>query len=124
MPALPLLVAGLLLGHAPPGLDEHIELHGATLFVPPAYRPAGDLVDVVFHLHGAPLVVEPAFIDLKWNAVLIEFNREGLSSVYAKPMAHATLFRRLLESALAGDLANRAAGDEGPLRMEGTRSIG
>ncbi len=72
----------------------------ATLFVPDGYRPREGLVNVVLHLHGAPSVIESALVDAKWPAVLIEFNRKGLSSVYTKPFADRTLFPRLLDRTL------------------------
>jgi hypothetical protein len=80
---------------------RRIDLGGeATLFVPEGFRPREGLVDVVLHLHGAPRVIESALVEAKWPAVLIEFNRKGLSSVYTQPFADRKLFPRLLESAL------------------------
>ncbi len=68
--------------------------------MPEAYRPApGGAVDVVLHLHGARSVVEPALIDARWPAVLITFNRKGLSRVYAEPFSDPALFPRLLDAA-------------------------
>ena len=72
----------------------------ATLFVPEGYRPARDAVDIVLHLHGSPPVIEAALIEARSPAVLIEFNRKGLSSVYAGPFADPKLFPRLLDAAL------------------------
>jgi hypothetical protein len=96
------LLAGLMLGQAPadtaPG--TRVDLAGATLFIPRDFHPAAGQVDVIFHLHGAPSAVEPALDRAKWSAVLIEFNRKGLSRVYTEPMTDATLFPRLLDSAL------------------------
>lgn len=74
----------------------------ATLFVPEGYRSGpGGVVDVVLHLHGATTVVEPALVQSGWPAVLVTFNRKGLSSVYAGPFSDATLLNRLLESTRA-----------------------
>jgi hypothetical protein len=76
---------------------------GATLFVPDSYRPAaGGVVDVVLHLHGAASAVEPALVEAGWPAVLVEFNRKGLSSVYREPFSDPGLFPRLLDAALGG----------------------
>jgi hypothetical protein len=84
----------------PPG--RRVDLGGeATLFIPEGYRPAGQAVNVVLHLHGAASVIEPALVEVGWPAVLIEFNRKGLSSVYTKPFSDAALFARLLDRALA-----------------------
>jgi hypothetical protein len=83
----------------PPG--RRIDLGGeATLFIPEGFQPREGVVDVVLHLHGAPRVIEAALVDSKWPAVLIEFNRKGLSSVYAAPFADRTLFPRLLDGAI------------------------
>ena len=80
---------------------RRIDLGGeATLFVPEGYRPREGLVDVVLHLHGAPKVIETAMVDAKWPAVLIEFNRKGLSSVYTSPFSDPKLFPRLLDGTL------------------------
>jgi len=80
----------------------------ANLFIPQGYQPReGRLVDVVLQLHGAASVVEPALVEAKWPAVLIEFNRKGLSSVYTKPFSDPALFPRLLAS------ANKAVKDAG-----------
>src|SRR5262249_10322895 len=51
----------------------------------------------VLHLHGAPSVNEPALVATSWRAVLIEFNRKGLSSVYTKPFSDPELLPSLLE---------------------------
>lgn len=83
---------------APAG--RRIELRDAALFIPDGYEPGDGAVDVVLHLHGAATVIEPALVDTKWNAVLIEFNRKGLSRVYAEPFSDKRLFPRLLDDAL------------------------
>lgn len=83
---------------APSG--ERIELRDSVVFIPGGYRTQDDTVDVVLHLHGAGSVIEPALIEAKWNAVLIEFNRKGLSRVYAEPFSDKALFPRLLIDAL------------------------
>ncbi|HEY2154799.1 MAG TPA: hypothetical protein VGH33_04170, partial [Isosphaeraceae bacterium] len=83
----------------PPG--RHIDLGGeATLFIPEGYRPSGPIVNIVLHLHGAASVIEPALVEVGWPAVLIEFNRKGLSSVYTKPFSDPALFPRLLDRTL------------------------
>ena len=100
-----LAVALVLLASAsepmPPGRRFDLKgIEGAALFVPQGYRPAaGGVVDVVLHLHGARSVVEPALIEARWPAVLISFNRKGLSRVYAEPFSDPALFARLLEAA-------------------------
>jgi hypothetical protein len=110
-----LAVTALLLGPwqgvatSPPGpvestpIGRRIELiEGATLFVPKGYRPSETgVMNVVMHLHGASSVIEPALIDSGWPAVLVVFNRKGLSSVYTGPFSDRTLFPRLMESARA-----------------------
>lgn len=71
----------------------------ARLFVPAGYRPeAGDRFPVLLHLHGAPATVEAALAACGAPAVLVEFNRKGLSSVYTKPFSDPALFPRLLEN--------------------------
>ncbi len=99
---MPALLALILIAQvpAPPGL--HVDLGDeATLFIPEGYRASGPAVNVVLHLHGAPGVIEPALVEVGWPAVLIEFNRKGLSSVYTKPFSDPALFPRLLDRTLA-----------------------
>ena len=87
-------------------------IEGAALFVPQGYRPAaGGAVDVVLHLHGARSVVEPALIEGRWPAVLISFNRKGLSRVYTEPFSDPALFPRLLEAARSALKDLRVADD-------------
>jgi rhamnogalacturonan endolyase len=92
-----------LVGYAPEppaGRRAGLEIEGATLFVPESYRPGpGGVVDVVLHLHGATSVLEPALVDAHWPAVLIAFNRKGLSRVYTEPFSDPKLFPRLLDAA-------------------------
>jgi hypothetical protein len=84
----------------PPGL--RVDLGGeATLFVPEGYRPSEGKVNVVLHLHGASSVIEPALVEVGWKAVLVEFNRKGLSSVYTKPFSEPALLPRLLDRTVA-----------------------
>lgn len=85
----------------PPGHRVDLAgIEGAALFVPEGYQPgAGGVVDVVLHLHGARSTVEPAFVESRWPAVLVTFNRKGLSRVYAEPFSDPSLFPRLLEAA-------------------------
>src|SRR5579883_2295147 len=105
--ATPWLLVGLILAlpgpgveSTPPGHRVGLGVDGASLFVPDGYRPgAGGAVDVLLHLHGAASVVEPALVDARWPAVLIVFNRKGLSRVYAEPFSDPGLFPRLLEAA-------------------------
>jgi hypothetical protein len=99
----------LLLGQVVAKSDapgRRVDLGGATLFVP-ADRGAGSgtagVADLVFHLHGAPSVVEPAFLAARrpGEIGLVEFNRSGLSRVYAEPFSDPALFPRLIDGALA-----------------------
>ena len=84
-----------------PGHRAALGIEGASLFVPEGCKPGpGGVVNVVLHLHGATTVVEPALIDSHWpSAVLITFNRKGLSRVYAEPFSDRTLLPRLLDAA-------------------------
>jgi len=93
------------------GDTAEIELgEGATLFIPRGYQPREGKVDVALHLHGAASVVEPALAELDWPAVLIVFNRSGLSSAYAKPFSDPALFPRLLDKAIKA-LSDRYPGE-------------
>lgn len=83
----------------PPG--QHVDLDGATLFIPQGYEPRGERVNIVLHLHGSPAVVEAALVEAGWPAVLIEFNRRGLSSVYSQPFSDPALFPSLIDRTLA-----------------------
>jgi hypothetical protein len=57
-------------------------------------------------------VVEPALVESNWpSAVLVEFTRRGLSSVYSKPFSDPSLFRRLLDSTLAASKDLTLAGE-------------
>ena len=104
-PWLALVVVLVLPGAAPeptpPGHRVDLAgIDGGALFVPEGYRPAaGGVVNVVLHLHGARSVVEPALLDARWPAVLITFNRKGLSRVYTEPFSDPALFPRLLDAA-------------------------
>ncbi len=96
-----LIVAAMLLSQTQvPVVGERIDIGEAVIFVPRDYKPRSNQVDLVFHLHGAPAVVEKALLETGWNAVLVEFNRKGLSSVYTEPFSDPTLFSRLLEKTL------------------------
>ena len=102
--ALGLGIAGLCpVGPTPDGgaAGRRVDLGEATLFIPGGDRPDGGTVDLVVHLHGAPSVVEPAFIEARMSGALVEFNRNGLSRVYAEPFADPALFTRLIDRALA-----------------------
>ncbi len=100
------LTLGLILNVAglapepPAGQRAGLGIEGASLFVPEGYRPGkGGVVDVVLHLHGATSVIEPALVNAHWPAVLIAFNRKGLSRVYAEPFSDPKLLPRLLDAA-------------------------
>lgn len=94
-----------------PGPGKRIDLDGATLFVPDGFRDDGRPIDVVLHLHGAASVIEPAFVKAGWPGVLIAFNRNGLSSVYATPFRDPTLFPDLLDRAMKALQVNAFAKD-------------
>jgi hypothetical protein len=79
---------------------RRIDLDAATLFIPDGYRPKDQTVDLILHLHGSPSIIEPAITESKMKAVLIEFNRKGLSSVYKEPFSDPKLFGRLVTKAL------------------------
>jgi hypothetical protein len=99
-------------GTTPPGHRVELGIEGATLFVPEGFRPGpGGVVDVVLHLHGARSAVEPALVDARWPAVLITFNRKGLSRVYAEPFSDPALFPKLLDAARAALKNLRVADD-------------
>ncbi len=86
---------------------RRIDLDGATLFVPPAFHAAdGKAIDLLVHLHGAASVVEPAFVGAAWPGVLIEFNRNGLSSVYSAPFKDPRLLTNLMDKAMSALKAN------------------
>ncbi len=97
-----LLLALLAPVDAPAGRRVELKELGATLFVPDGYKAgAGDVVDVILHLHGSGSVVEPALVESGLDAVLIEFNRKGLSSVYTAPFSDPSLFPKLLDVTLS-----------------------
>lgn len=95
-------LAAVLLAAAPPEGDRLKLQEEATLFVPAGYKARDGKVDVVLHLHGTPTVAEPALKDVGWDAVLVTFNRSGLSSAYAKPFSDPELFPRLIDDAVKG----------------------
>jgi len=84
----------------------------ARLFVPGSFRSTDGKVNVVLHLHGTPTVTEPALVAVGWNAVLVSFNRNGLSSAYSKPFSDPALFPRLIDEAV------KAASDEPGVKRE------
>ena len=86
----------------------------ARLFIPADWKPRDGAVDVVLHLHGAPTATEPALAATGWNAVLVSFNRKGLSAAYASPFSDPALFPRLLDET-AEAVAERRPG--GPYRV-------
>jgi hypothetical protein len=109
------LLALALFAQAPAPPGQRIDLGGeATLFIPEGYRPTDRKVNIVLHLHGASTVIEPALVEVGWNAVLVEFNRKGLSSVYTKPFSDPALFPRLLDRTLAAVKDARLADDPKP----------
>lgn len=106
MPLLHVLSALALLAAAPPD-GRRVDLpDDAKLFVPASFKPIDGKVNMVLHLHGTPTVTEPALVAVGWNAVLVSFNRNGLSSAYSKPFSDPALFPRLIDEA-----AKAAPGD-------------
>ena len=99
-PSLLLAVATLTQApDAPPG--RRVDLAGeATVFVPASIGPDDPgPVDLLIHLHGAPSAVEPALSRYPRPAVLLMFNRPGLSRAYTEPFRDPTLFPRLVDGA-------------------------
>ncbi len=94
------LIAAAIAAAEPVAGDRIAIGDDATLFIPRGYKPEGDSVRVFLHLHGAASAVEAALVSNERRAVLIEFNRKGLSSVYTKPFSDPALFPRLLDSAM------------------------
>ncbi|WP_165071606.1 hypothetical protein [Paludisphaera rhizosphaerae] len=100
MPLIHALSALVLLAAAPPE-GRRVDLpDDAKLFVPASFKPSDGKVNIVLHLHGTPTVTEPALVAVGWNAVLVSFNRSGLSSAYSKPFSDPDLFPRLLDQAV------------------------
>ncbi|AMV38921.1 hypothetical protein [Planctomyces sp. SH-PL62] len=100
MSVLPLLMGLSLLTAAPPE-GERIDLaDGAKLFIPAGFQAHGSKVNILVHLHGTPTVTEPALEAVGWNAVLVSFNRNGLSSAYSKPFSDPALFPKLIDEAV------------------------
>lgn len=98
------------------GVAAEFELgEGAILYVPPGFQAREGKVNIALHLHGAASVVEPALDEAGWNAVLIVFNRSGLSSAYAKPFGDPDLFPRLLDEAVK-TLSDQKPGE--PLKVD------
>jgi hypothetical protein len=90
---------------------RHVDLGEATLFIPDGARAEDGAIDILLHLHGAPSVLEPAFVEAKRPGVLIEFNRDGLSSAYTRPFADRVLLPRLINATLP-NLMDLNAGQE------------
>ena len=111
MPTLgPLLIGLSLLASAPPPGDRVDLPSDAKLFIPEGYRPREGKVNIFLHLHGTPTVTEPAIAAAGREAVLVSFNRNGLSAVYAKPFSDPALFPRLLDEAVRA-VAERIPGE-------------
>lgn len=73
----------------------------AQLFIPGYYVPDGDNIDVLFHLHGAISTMENVLLTSGKNCVLIDVTLNGFSSVYSSYFSDQTIFRTILESAMA-----------------------
>ena len=72
------------------------------LFIPSTYqqRP-GSVADVLIHFHGDPQTIwnNSQYADL--NAIIVTVNYNGLSSAYSTPFSSRSLFRSLVDEALA-----------------------
>lgn len=115
MPLVPILAALAILAIDPPEGSRLDLPSDARLFVPARWEPRDGGVDVVLHLHGTPTVTEPALAASGWNAVLVSFNRKGLSAAYTGPFSDPSLFPRLLDETLQA-IAEKRPG--GPYRIE------
>ncbi|MFB3894991.1 MAG: hypothetical protein ACE14V_01690 [bacterium] len=73
----------------------------AQLFIPGYYVPDGDNIDVLFHMHGAYSTVENDLLLSGKNCVLINVTFNGLSGVYSSYFSDQTIFRTILNSAMA-----------------------
>lgn len=73
----------------------------AQLFIPGYFIPDGDNIDVMFHMHGAYSTVENDLLVSGKNCVLINVTFNGLSGVYQSYFSDQTIFRTILESAMA-----------------------
>jgi hypothetical protein len=98
-------------------LGRRIDLDGAVLFVPSGRTFGSGPVDVLLHLHGASATIEPAFVAAGWPGVLIEFNRNGLSSVYSTPFRDPTLLTSLIEKTMAALRREKMAAEPRPGRL-------
>lgn len=100
------IVITIMLGTAaedptpPPGLRVKLPTEGAAIFIPEGYKPGGNRVNIVLHLHGTPRILEPALVATTWPAILVSFNRPGLSSVYTKPFSDAAFLDQLLDQTM------------------------
>ncbi|MDG3003719.1 hypothetical protein [Paludisphaera mucosa] len=89
---------------------ERIDMaEDAKLFIPSGWHSREGKVDILLHLHGTPTVTEPALVTVGWNAVLVSFNRNGLSAAYSKPFTDPTLFPRLIDETVKAVAARRSA---------------
>jgi hypothetical protein len=105
------ILAALAILSAGRAEGDHVDLPSdARLFMPTAWAPRDGEVNVVLHLHGAPEVTEPAVAALGWNAVLVTFNRKGLSSAYAAPFSDPALLPRLLDETMKAATQRRPGG--------------
>lgn len=97
MPLVPILTALAILAAEPPEGSRLDLPSDARLFVPARWEPRDGEVDVVLHLHGTPTVTEPALTAWSRDAVLVSFNRKGLSAAYSGPFSDPSLFPKLLD---------------------------
>ncbi len=82
------------------------------LFIPEDYQPPTDRsVNLLVHFHGDPQTIWNNAAQADVNAVVVTVNYSGLSSAYSGPFADRSLFRQLLDTALA---SLRQQADFGP----------
>ena len=72
------------------------------LFIPDDYQPSADRsVNLLVHFHGDPQTIWNNALQADVNAVIVTVNYNGLSSAYGGPFTEGSLFRQLLDTALA-----------------------
>ena len=98
-------------GDSAPAVTE-IQLSTGTLYIPDAYRPSGDEIDLVVHFHGGPEFARDRFLESGRSAVLVAVSYKGLSKAYSAPFEDRKLFRRIL-----GEASRRTADHYGLKRV-------
>lgn len=118
MSLAPILACLAMLGGTEPPVGLRADLPSdARLFIPDGWHPRDGAVDLIFHLHGTPTISEPALVAAGWDAVLVSFNRKGLSAAYSGPFSDAALFPKLIDEALEAVNERRPGGPFRPGRV-------